>query len=408
MVKKTKVAVIGQGYVGQTLSVGAADAGFSVVGFDLNSELIANLINRRSFVPGVTEEKLNQVIEKGCFLPTDNPELIRDSEIIVIAVPTPIDKARNPDLTSVIRACNSISEYVKTPALVISESTSYPGTLRNLIKSIIEKNTNARFEYAVAPERVDPGNEKWNLNNTTRVISGLTDSATNKAIAFYSNFCQNIYRASSPEVAEAAKLLENTFRQVNIALVNEFSNIMSSLDISANEVVEAASSKPFGFMKFLPSIGVGGHCIPVDPEYLTYFSRSKGISSPLIDTANKINFERPTQVIDRIEKYVGFKLIEKRIQIVGIAYKSGVVDIRESPAIELILKLRNMGMTVSWHDPVVKMWLDEESTPLDPSVDLGLIITPHLEIDLSVWKNSKTKVLDLSVTSQNLGWPRIL
>jgi len=408
MVKKTKVAVIGQGYVGQTLSVGAADAGFSVVGFDLNSELIANLINRRSFVPGVTEEKLNQVIEKGCFLPTDNPELIKDSEVIVIAVPTPIDEDRNPDLTSVIKACNSINKYVRTPALVISESTSYPGTLRNLIKPIIEKNTNARFEYAVAPERVDPGNEKWNLKNTTRVISGLTDSATNKAIAFYSNFCQNIYRASSPEVAEAAKLLENTFRQVNIALVNEFSNIMSSLDISANEVVEAASSKPFGFMNFLPSIGVGGHCIPVDPEYLTYFARSKGISSPLIDTANKINFERPTQVIDRIEKYVGFKLIGKRIQIVGIAYKSGVVDIRESPAIELILKLRNIGVSVSWHDPVVKMWRDEESTPLDPSVDLGLIITPHLEIDLSVWKNSKTNVLDLSVTSQNLGWPRIL
>ena len=408
MVTKNKVAVIGQGYVGQTLSVGAANAGFSVVGFDHNSELITNLINGRSFVPGVTQEKLNQIIEKCCFLPTDNPELIRDSEIIVIAVPTPIDEARNPDLTSVIKACNSINEYVRTPALVISESTSYPGTLRNLIKPIIDKNTNARFEYAVAPERVDPGNEKWNLKNTTRVISGLTDSATNKAVAFYSNFCENIYRASSPEVAEAAKLFENTFRQVNIALVNEFSNIMSSLDISANEVVEAASSKPFGFMKFLPSIGVGGHCIPVDSEYLTYFARNKRISSPLIDTANKINFERPIQVIDRIEKYVGFKLIGKRIQIVGIAYKSGVVDIRESPAIELILKLRNMGVTVSWHDPVVKIWLNEESTPLDPSVDLGLIITPHSEIDLSVWKNSKTNVLDLSVTSQNLGWPRIL
>jgi len=408
MVKKNKVAVIGQGYVGQTLSVGAAEAGYRVVGFDLNSELITNLINCRSFVPGITEEKLNQIIKKGFFLPTDKPELISDSEVIVIAVPTPIDEARNPDLTSVVRACNSINEYVRNPALVISESTSYPGTLRNLIKPIIEKNTVTRFEYAVAPERVDPGNEKWNLGNTTRVISGLTDSATNKAISFYSNFCQNIYRASSPEVAEAAKLLENSFRQVNIALVNEFSDIMSSLGISANDVVEAASSKPFGFMKFLPSIGVGGHCIPVDPEYLTYFARSKGISSPLIETANKINFERPTQVIDRIEKYLGFKLIGKRIQIVGIAYKSGVVDIRESPAIELILKLRNIGATVSWHDPVVKMWLDEESTPLDPSVDLGLIITPHSEIDLSVWRNTKTTVLDLSATSQNLGWPRIL
>ena len=408
MLEKTKVSVIGQGYVGQTLAVGAAEAGYIVVGFDLNSALITNLINRRSFVPGVTQEKLNQIIEKGQFLPTDNPELIKDSEIIVIAVPTPIDEARNPDLTFVIKACESINKYASSPALIISESTSYPGTLRNVIKPILEKNSNTRFEYAVAPERVDPGNEKWNLGNTTRVISGLTDSATNKAISFYSNFCQNIYRAASPEVAEAAKLLENSFRQVNIALVNEFSNIMSSLDISANEVVEAASSKPFGFMKFLPSIGVGGHCIPVDPEYLTYFARSKGISSPLIDTANEINFKRPTQVIDSIEKYLGFKLIGKRIQIVGIAYKSGVVDIRESPAIELILKLRNIGATVNWHDPVVKMWQGEESTPLDPSVDLGLIITPHSEIDLSVWRNTKTTVLDLSATSQNLGWPRIL
>jgi len=408
MVKKNKVAVIGQGYVGQTLSVGAAEAGYRVVGFDLNSELISNLINCRSFVPGITEAKLNQIIKKGFFLPTDKPELISDSEVIVIAVPTPIDEARNPDLTSVVRACNSINEYVRNPALVISESTSYPGTLRNLIRPIIDKNTNAGFEYAVAPERVDPGNEKWNLHNTTRVISGLTQSATNKAISFYSNFCQNIYRASSPEVAEAAKLLENSFRQVNIALVNEFSSIIASLDISANEVLEAAASKPFGFMKFLPSIGVGGHCIPVDPEYLTYFARSNGVGSPLIDIANKINFERPTHVIKQIEKYLDFKLNGKKIQVVGIAYKPGVEDIRQSPAIELIHKLRNIGASVSWHDPVVKMWLDEESTPLDPSVDLGLIITPHSEIDLSVWKNSKTTVLNLSATSQNLGWPRIL
>ncbi len=408
MLEKTKVSVIGQGYVGQTLSLGAAEAGYSVVGFDLNSAIITNLINKRSFVPGVTQEKLNQIIEKGQFLPTDNPELIKDSEIIVIAVPTPIDEARNPDLTFVIRACESINKYASSPALIISESTSYPGTLRNLIKPLIEKNNNTRFEYAVAPERVDPGNEKWNLHNTTRVISGLTDLATDAAITFYSKFCQNIYRASSPEVAEAAKLLENTFRQVNIALVNEFSSIITNLDISANEVIEAAASKPFGFMKFLPSIGVGGHCIPVDPEYLTYFARSKGVGSPLIDIANKINFERPTHVIKQIEKYLDFKLNGKKIQVVGIAYKPGVEDIRESPAIELIHKLRNNGASVSWHDPVVKKWQNEETTPLDPSIDLGLIITPHSEIDLSVWKNSETTVLDLSATSQNLDWPRIL
>jgi len=403
-----KIAIIGQGYVGQTLSVGAAEAGYKVIGIDSNTELISNLLRGESFVPGITKETLASLNVKENFLPSTNLELLNDCKIIVIAVPTPIDISRNPDLNYLVAACKSISTYAKLPALIISESTSYPGTLRNVIKPAIDKYSDIEFQYAVAPERVDPGNEKWNLKNTTRVIAGLTDTATETAITFYSNFCQNIYRASSPEVAEAAKLLENSFRQVNIALVNEFSDIMSSLDISANDVVEAASSKPFGFMKFLPSIGVGGHCIPVDPEYLTYFARSKGISSPLIETANKINFERPTQIIDRIEKYLGFKLIGKRIQIIGIAYKSGVVDIRESPAIELIHKLRNIGASVSWHDPVVKMWLDEKSTPLDPSVDLGLVITPHSEIDLSVWKNSKTTVLDLSATSQNLGWPRIL
>lgn len=403
-----KVSIIGQGYVGQTLAVGAANSGFSVVGFDVNKELISNLAKGNSFVPGVSREILNTIIKSRSYLPTENPELMDNSQIIVIAVPTPIDKDRNPDLTFVVKACESISKYVKSPALIISESTSYPGTLRNLIKPTIEKNSKVKFEYAVAPERVDPGNEKWNLKNTTRVISGLTESATKNAVSFYANFCESIYQASSPEVAEAAKLLENTFRQVNIALVNEFSSIMSNSGISANDVVEAAASKPFGFMRFVPSIGVGGHCIPVDPEYLTYFAKSKGVNSPLTSTANKINLERPAQVVDLIEKHLASGLKGKRLQVVGIAYKSGVLDIRESPAIELILELRKTGAVVSWHDPVVNEWQGEKTTPLDPTVDLGLVLTPHREIDFSIWKNSNTRVFDLSVSSTDLGWPRIL
>jgi UDP-N-acetyl-D-glucosamine dehydrogenase len=403
-----KVAILGQGYVGQTLSVGAASAGFNVVGIDLNADLIQSLIQRKSFVPGISSSILDSLYVNEKYLPTTSFELLVDCQIIVIAVPTPVDINRNPDLTFVLKACESIAKFSKSNALIISESTSYPGTLRNLIKPTIEKNSNMKFEYAVAPERVDPGNEKWNLTNTTRVISGLTESATDKAIDFYSNFCASIYRATSPEVAEAAKLLENTFRQVNIALVNEFSNVLANLNISANEVAEAAASKPFGFMKFIPSIGVGGHCIPVDPEYLTYFAKSKGISSPLTDAANKINIERPSKVVDRIEKYLSFKLNGQRIQVAGIAYKTGVPDIRESPAIALILELRKIGAIVTWHDPVVNEWLNEKTTQLDPRIDLGLIVTPHSEIDFNIWKNSNTKVLDLSVSSRNLDWPRIL
>jgi UDP-N-acetyl-D-glucosamine dehydrogenase len=297
---------------------------------------------------------------------------------------------------------------VVEPTLVISESTSFPGTLRNIIKNSVEIGSKTSFLFAISPERVDPGNKEWKIENTPRVVSGLTEQATKLAIEFYESFCSNIIKVSSPEIAEAAKLLENTFRQVNIALVNEFSEIMSKLGISANEVVNAASSKPFGFMKFLPSIGVGGHCIPVDPEYLTYFAKSLGINSKLTDTANTLNINRPRQVGYRIKDYLGTELLGLQIQIVGIAYKTGVSDMRESPAIELISTLREFGAKVKWHDPIVRNWRGEVSMPLDPDVDLGLIVTPHDEMDFSVWAKSGTKVLDLSVNSKDLGWPKIL
>jgi UDP-N-acetyl-D-glucosamine dehydrogenase len=292
--------------------------------------------------------------------------------------------------------------------LIISESTSFPGTLRNIIKPIVEKGKKEQFLFAVAPERVDPGNKKWKLSNTTRVISGLDDLSTQKAIDFYSSFCDSIYRASSPEVAEAAKLLENTFRQVNIALVNEISEIVDKIGLSATEVIEAASTKPFGFMKFLPSIGVGGHCIPVDPEYLTYFASKVGASSTLINLANKINLNRSDQVLERILRIVGTVPKGLKIQIAGIAYKTGVSDLRESPAIELMAKLKKMGAIISWHDPVVGSFEGSNSTPLSRDIDLGLIVTPHDVIDFTTWKSSNFKVLDLSATDKDFGWPKFL
>jgi UDP-N-acetyl-D-glucosamine dehydrogenase len=403
-----KVAVIGQGYVGLTLAVGAAKSGLEVIGIDIDEDLISNLIIGNSKVPGVSNSVLSDLIKSKKYLPTSDFNNMNSSKVVVIAVPTPVDINRNPDLSFIIEASKSISKYLTSPALIINESTSYPGTLRNLIQSTIEETSTVKFEYAAAPERVDPANEEWQLSNTTRVVSGLTEIATERAIEFYSFFCSSIYRASSPEVAEAAKLFENTFRQVNIALVNEFSEIMSKLGISANEVVNAASSKPFGFMKFLPSIGVGGHCIPVDPEYLTYFAKSLGAHSKLTETANMLNLNRPRQVGNIIKNQLGTNFIGSQIQIVGIAYKTGVSDMRESPAIELISTLRGFGAKVKWHDPIVRNWKGEVSMPLDPDVNLGLIVTPHDEIDFSVWSKSGTKVLDLSVGSKNLGWPKIL
>lgn len=403
-----KISIIGQGYVGQTLAVGAATSGYEVVGVDLNEKLISDLKLNKSFVPGVNQEILSSLISKKAYLPTTDFSDMRGSKIIVIAVPTPIDESRKPDLTALINACKSINKFIEDSALIISESTSYPGTLRDIIKPTIENASNGIFSFAVAPERVDPGNKDWHIGNTTRVISGLTDEATEAAIKFYSNFCKSIYRATSPEVAEAAKLLENTFRQVNIALVNEISEIVNQIGISANEVVNAAATKPFGFMKFQPSIGVGGHCIPVDPEYLTHFAKKVGIESKLTNLANEINLNRPNQIAHRVKTYLGGNLEGKRIQIAGIAYKTGVSDMRESPALELMSALVRLGAEVSWHDPVVNSFLGQESIPLDASINLGLIVTPHSEINFDLWKSSNTPVVDLSVGSTNFGWPKLL
>ena len=403
-----KISVIGQGYVGQTLAIGAALSGNEVIGLDLNMKLITDLRQSISFVPGIEKNVLTRLIEEKNYIPTTDFRQMQGSKIIIIAVPTPLNASREPDLTSVIAACRTINEYIADPTLIISESTSYPGTLRNVIKPTVENGSKVSFTFAVAPERVDPGNKEWQIKNTTRVISGLTSEATNLAIDFYSSFCKSIYRASSPEVAEAAKLLENTFRQVNIALVNEFSELLDKVGISSNEVIEAASTKPFGFMKFQPSIGVGGHCIPVDPEYLVYFAKKVGFDLKLTKFANEINLCRPKQVAHRIKKYMGGQLNGKKIQIAGISYKTGVPDMRESPTPELMIELLNLGAVVSWHDPIVKIYLDQLSAPLNPLIDLGIVVTPHDEINFKTWKDAKIPVLDLSVGLNHLGWPKFL
>ena len=403
-----KISIIGQGYVGQSLALGAATSGHEVVGLDLNPGLISDLARGDSFVPGVEKNLLKELIAKKVYTPTIDFEKMKGSKIIIIAVPTPIDRKRKPDLSAVLAACKSINKLIFDPTLVISESTSYPGTLRNVIKPTVENRNSTIFAFAVAPERVDPGNQDWNIGNTTRVVSGLTEEATNAAIEFYSSFCKSIFRVTSPEVAEAAKLLENTFRQVNIALVNEVSEIMNELGISANEVVNAAATKPFGFMKFQPSIGVGGHCIPVDPEYLTYFAKKVGVDSKITNLANKINLNRPKQIARRIKKHLGGDLKGRSIQIAGIAYKAGVSDMRESPVVELIAELNHLGAIVTWHDPVVNSFLGEQSIPLDPLIDLGLIVTPHSEIDFKIWEEAKTPVIDLSVGTTHFKWPKFL
>lgn len=403
-----KVAILGQGYVGLTLAMGAAKVGIEVVGYDTNEQLISNLALGKTDIPGIDLLTLKNLIDNEKYLPTTDFTFTQGAEILVIAVPTPLDNHRNPDLSFITSVSELIAEKFESDALVVNESTSYPGTLRSVIKPIIDKSKLAKFTYASAPERVDPANENWDLQNTPRVICGLNAEATTKAISFYSKFCNTVHRASSVEVAEASKIFENTFRQINIALVNEFSNIASNLGFSAYDAIQSASTKPFGFMPFYPSIGAGGHCIPIDPSYLSYISQKFGIETKFINLANDTNLLMAKNVALRIQKKLGGSLVNKKIQIAGIAYKQDVPDMREAPSLNLISELKNLGANVSWHDPLVKYYGGEHSEEINKDIDLGLIVSPHSAIDFSIWLNAKILVFDLSADTKNYGWPKFL
>ena len=374
-----RVAIVGQGYVGVSIGVAAHEAGHEVSGVEINIERISDLKNLG-------------------YLVTSDHSVVKTAEIVLIAVPTPLDSNHEPDLTFLKSACLAIRPHLKVGTLIINESTSYPGTLREVIATSLGND----FEYAVAPERVDPGNLVWNAKNTPRIVGALSETALDRALTFYKTITSNVIEVSSPEIAEAAKLFENTFRQVNIALVNEFAQIAHTLGFSAYETLNAANSKPFGFMRFLPSIGVGGHCIPIDPTYLSYVAERSGIKANFIDLANKLNREMPIVIANRIDREYSLK--GKKVQIVGLTYKPNVPDLRESPSIPLIAALRNLGAHVTWHDPLIEKYNEETSAPLS-SVDIGIICVAHDGIDYSPWIKSNVRILDLSI-SEKLNFPK--
>lgn len=376
-----RVVIVGQGYVGTAIGSAAKKAGHQVIGIETNAK------------------KIQELSEIGYPVTSDYSQ-INESEIIILAVPTPLNNFREPDLSFIESAINSCKPHLKENALIINESTSFPGTLRNVIAPILGN----QFLYASAPERVDPANEKWDVTNTPRLIGGLTEDATKKAKEFYQTISKEVIEVSSPEVAEAAKLFENTFRQVNIALVNEFAQIANALGFSTYETLEAADTKPYGFMKFLPSVGVGGHCIPVDPTYLSYTAAQVGIVAKFINLANEVNLGMPQYIVTRLER--DFGIMNKSIQIAGVAYKPNVSDTRESPALTLLGMLKAKGASVTWHDTFVKQINSEVSSPLI-QVDIGIICTAHDGVDYSPWKNEITTVIDIS-TGSKLGWPKFL
>jgi UDP-N-acetyl-D-glucosamine dehydrogenase len=319
----------------------------------------------------------------------------------LIADPTPLDENRQPDLTFVESAARTLGNSLKSNALVINESTSYPGTLRKVIAPIVNSHSSRGIKhlFAISPERVDPGNLKWKIRNTPRLIAGLTQEATEAAKEFYSKFCDAVVTVSSPEVAESAKLFENTFRQVNIALVNEFAMIMNSLGIPVHEVLDGANSKPYGFMKFTPGIGVGGHCIPVDPSYLAFASKASGIEPRFIELANKVNLEMPRTIINRIVKETGESLEGKKVLICGVAYKANIADTRESPSGILFDELKRIGAVVYWNDPNVNSWRGSESTDLgNISFDVTIVAVLHSNVNIDHVKDSAKFVFDCTGT----------
>lgn len=389
-----KIAIIGQGYVGLTISDFASKT-YQVIGFDSNPIIVNQLNSGISHIEGVTSESLKTSLANGSYKATFDPKDIDKSDVVVIAVPTPLTKDRKPDVRYIEAACKTIGENLTSKALIINESTSFPGTLRNLIKPAIDRYSKTRLDhlFAISPERVDPGRTDWNQKNTPRLYAGLTDSASKATRDFYSDFCDELVEVSSPEVAESAKLFENTFRQVNIALVNEFAQIAHALGISVHETLNAADSKPYGFMKFTPSAGVGGHCIPVDPTYLAYAASEKGVTATFIERANEVNLNMSKYVIKRVLDDNQGDISGKKIQVIGVSYKADVADVRETPAQLIVDELKALGGYVSWHDPIVDIWNGESSTELG-GAEIAIVLTLHSTMDKKEICQSANYVFD--------------
>jgi len=394
------LAIIGQGYVGLPLAMAAVDAGWTVVGVDSFEAKVARINRGLSPVEDISDAKLQAAISNGAYKATIDFSAIVDASVIAMCVPTPLNDKREPDLSLLISAATAIAPYVSDQTLVLSESTSYPGTLRDVIIPIVDelKPKNNKAYFASAPERVNPGDAIWNQKNTPRLVGAIDKESQIRALTFYETICEAVVSVSSPEVAEAAKLLENTFRLVNIALVNEFTQLCAANRINVHEVIDAASSKPYGFMPFSPGVGVGGHCIPVDPLYLTWWASQNGGKARLVESADLVNQAMPRYVAERALSLIDPDIKNPRVLILGVAYKPGVGDVRETPVSELQVHLKKMGAIVGWHDPLVPIWEDLEPVDLAWECDIAILATHQPGMDLSQLIDRGTKILDCTNT----------
>jgi UDP-N-acetyl-D-glucosamine dehydrogenase len=402
------VAVVGAGYVGVPLAATFAEAGCSVLLVDVVEDVVAGLNRGESHIADVSSERLTPLVERGLVHATTRYEELPGAEAVLIALPTPLSPQREPDLSIVDGAARRLAEVLREGQIVVLESTTWPGTTRELLQPILEEGSGLRagegFFLAMSPERVDPGREDWTTKTTPKVLGGITDECTRRAAALYRRAIDTVHELSSPEAAELTKLLENIFRSVNIALVNELAILCDRMGIDIWEVVDAAATKPFGYMRFSPGPGLGGHCIPVDPFYLSWKARELGFYTEFIELAGKVNEEMPyfcrSLVSQALNHHAEKAMKGSRILVLGVAYKPDIGDMRESPALKLISLLQNAGADVSYHDPhvprVQEHAVDLSSAAYEPAgYDCVVVVTDHSALDYEQLVDDARLVVDL-------------
>ncbi len=402
------VGVIGLGYVGLPLAMAFAEAGFTVVGYDVSARVVDGLMAGRSHVQDVPSEQVAQHRATGRFRASTDAAILAGASAISIAVPTPLVKTRDPDMSYVIAAADVVAAQAQPGTLIVLESTTYPGTTRELLQPRLEARgfrVGDEVFLAFSPERVDPGNPTWNTKNTPKVVGGITPACTRVATALYATCIERVVPVSSTETAELVKLLENTFRSVNIAMVNEMALVCDRLGVDVWEVIDAAATKPFGFMKFTPGPGIGGHCIPLDPHYLAWKMRELNYKTRFIDLASEINSAMPEVVVEQVARALndaGKPVRDRLILVLGVAYKRNIDDVRESPALDIIHLLEARGARVQYHDPHVPQFHEDgrrfESVALDEAVltaaDAVVIVTDHTAVDYQRVVDHATLVVD--------------